>query len=127
MKLWLTLAALNGFIAVAAGAFGAHGLQGRVGERALAAFETGAQYHMYHALALIAVAWLASISTQTGITATGTHIAGWAFLTGIILFSGSLYFYGLTESRALVLITPLGGLAFLIGWAAFMWTALCSA
>ncbi|GAA6154810.1 DUF423 domain-containing protein [Pyruvatibacter sp. HU-CL02332] len=126
MKLWLTLAALNGFIAVAAGAFGAHGLQGRVGERALAAFETGAQYHMYHALALIGVAWLASISTQTGITATGTHIAGWAFLTGIILFSGSLYFYGLTESRALVLITPLGGLAFLVGWGTLLYAAIKS-
>ncbi|MEQ8747682.1 DUF423 domain-containing protein [Pyruvatibacter sp.] len=119
MKLWLTLAALNGFIAVAAGAFGAHGLQGRVGERALAAFETGAQYHMYHALALIAVAWLASLSTHSGIT-----LAGWAFFIGIILFSGSLYFYGLTESRALVLVTPLGGLAFLIGWAALVWAAV---
>ncbi len=124
MKLWLTFAALNGFIAVAAGAFGAHGLQGRVGERALAAFDTGAQYHMYHALALIGVAWLASISTQTGITAIGTNIAGWAFLAGIILFSGSLYFYGLTESRALVLITPLGGIAFLVGWAALLYAAI---
>jgi len=121
MKLWLTLAALNGFIAVAAGAFGAHGLQGRVGERAMAAFETGAQYHMYHAIALIGVAWLASISTNAGIT-----VAGWAFLTGIILFSGSLYFYGLTESRALVLITPLGGVAFLAGWAALLWAAIGS-
>lgn len=126
MKLWLTLAALNGFIAVAAGAFGAHGLQGRVGERALAAFETGAQYHMYHALALVGVAWLASISPQSGITATGPTIAGWAFLAGIVLFSGSLYFYGLTESRALVLITPLGGLAFLAGWAAMLYAALKS-
>lgn len=126
MKLWLTLAALNGFIAVAAGAFGAHGLQGRVGERALAAFETGAQYHIYHALALVGVAWLASISPQSGITATGPTIAGWAFLTGIVLFSGSLYFYGLTESRALVLITPLGGLAFLCGWAALLYAAFKS-
>lgn len=126
MKIWLSLAALNGFIAVAAGAFGAHGLQGRVGERALAAFETGAQYHMYHALVLIGVAWLAGIGAQTGITTTGTHIAGWAFLTGIILFSGSLYFYGLTESRTLVLITPLGGLAFLVGWGALFYAAVKS-
>lgn len=126
MKLWLTLAALNGFIAVAAGAFGAHGLQGRVGERALAAFETGAQYHMYHALALVGVAWLASISTQSGITPTGIAVAGWAFLTGIILFSGSLYFYGLTESRALVLITPLGGLALVTGWLSLLWSAVAA-
>ncbi len=126
MKLWLVLAALNGFIAVAAGAFGAHGLDGRVGERALAAFETGAQYHMYHALALLGIAWLASISNHTGITPTSVTVAGWAFLTGIILFSGSLYFYGLTESRALVLITPLGGLSFLAGWAALLWAAIRS-
>lgn len=122
MKLWLTLAALNGFIAVAAGAFAAHGLEGRVGERALAAFETGARYHMFHALALIAVAWLASAHAHMAVT-----MAGWAFLLGIVLFSGTLYFYGLTESRALVMVTPLGGLAFLAGWAALLWAALASA
>ena len=127
MKLWLTLAALNGFIAVAAGAFGAHGLEGRVGERAMAAFETGAQYHMYHALALVAVAWLASISTHAGSATAGITIAGWAFVTGIILFSGSLYVYGLTESRALVFITPIGGLSFLVGWAALLYAAVKSA
>ncbi len=119
MKLWLALAALNGFIAVAAGAFGAHGLQGKVGERAMAAFETGAQYHMTHALALLGIAWLASLSTHLSIS-----VAGWAFMLGIVLFSGSLYYYGLTESRALVLVTPLGGLAFLIGWAALLWAAV---
>lgn len=119
MKLWIILAALNGFIAVAAGAFGAHGLEGRVTERALAAFETGARYHMFHALALFAVAWLASITSHLSVT-----LAGWAFLTGIVLFAGSLYFYGLTESRALVLFTPFGGLAFLIGWAGIFWAAI---
>jgi len=119
MKFWLALAALNGFVAVAAGAFAAHGLEGRVAERALAAFETGARYHMFHALALVAIAWLASISSQASVT-----LAGWAFLAGILLFSGSLYVYGLTESRALVMLTPIGGVAFLVGWAALVWTAV---
>lgn len=122
MKLWLTLAAFNGFVAVAAGAFGAHGLEGRVGDRALAAFETGARYHMFHALALLAIAWLASAHAHAAVTA-----AGCAFLLGIVLFSGSLYFYGLTESRALVMVTPLGGLAFLAGWAALAWAGLAAA
>lgn len=122
MKTWLMLAAVNGFIAVAAGAFAAHGLEGRVAARALAAFETGARYHMFHALALLAVAWLASLHGQGGHAAV--TLAGWAFLAGIVLFSGSLYFLGLTESRALVMITPIGGLAFLLGWAALFWAAL---
>jgi uncharacterized membrane protein YgdD (TMEM256/DUF423 family) len=119
MKFWLALAALNGFVAVAAGAFAAHGLEGRVAERALAAFETGARYHMFHALALVAIAWLASISNRASVT-----FAGWAFLAGILLFSGSLYVYGLTESRAPVMLTPIGGVAFLVGWAALAWTAV---
>lgn len=112
MKLWLILGAVNGFISVALGAFAAHGLAGKVGEKELAAFETGARYHMYHALALLAVAWLAQHAS-----ASLTYAAGWAFLAGMILFSGSLYYLGITGSRALVLVTPVGGLAFLAGWA----------
>lgn len=112
MKLWLILGAVNGFISVALGAFAAHGLAGKVGEKELAAFETGARYHMYHALALLAVAWLAQHAS-----ASLTYAVGWAFLAGMILFSGSLYYLGITGSRALVLVTPVGGLAFLAGWA----------
>ncbi|MEQ9143829.1 MAG: DUF423 domain-containing protein [Parvibaculaceae bacterium] len=111
MKLWLLLGAVNGFLAVGFGAFGAHGLKARASAADLAAFETGAQYHMYHALALLAVAW-ASSQAPSPLTTT----AGWAFTAGILLFSGSLYFLGLTGSRALVLVTPVGGTAFLIGW-----------
>lgn len=111
MKIWLLLAAANGFLSVGLGAFGAHGLKGKVGEVELAAFETGAQYHMYHALALLAVAWLATLTHSMSVT-----IAGSAFITGILLFSGSLYVLGATGSRTLVLLTPLGGTAFLIGW-----------
>ncbi|GMV61254.1 MAG: membrane protein [Parvibaculum sp.] len=111
MKLWLTIGALSGFLSVALGAFAAHGLQARVGPAELAVFETGARYQMYHALALLAVAWVAA---QGG--GTFASVAGWAFVAGTILFSGSLYYLGLTGSRALVMITPVGGVAFLIGW-----------
>tara|TARA_R110000868_G_scaffold56666_4_gene175249 strand:- start:2816 stop:3238 length:423 start_codon:yes stop_codon:yes gene_type:complete len=112
MKLWLTLGALSGFLAVAFGAFGAHALANRATPEELNAFEIGARYHMYHALALIAVAWLATQGESALV-----NMAGWAFMAGIVLFSGSLYVLGITGSRALVLATPLGGVAFLIGWA----------
>lgn len=113
MKLWLTIGALSGFLSVALGAFAAHGLQSRVGPTELAVFETGARYQMYHALALLAVAWVAA---QGG--GTATTFAGWAFVAGTILFSGSLYYLGITGSRALVMVTPIGGVAFLAGWIA---------
>ena len=113
MKIWLVAGSISGFLAVALGAFAAHGLQSRVGPAEIAAFETGARYQMYHALALLAVAWV--VTQGGGISAT---VAGWAFVIGTILFSGSLYYLGLTGSRALVMVTPVGGLAFLAGWAA---------
>jgi uncharacterized membrane protein YgdD (TMEM256/DUF423 family) len=119
---WLAVAAISGFVAVAAGAFGAHGLEGKVGAAELAAFETGARYQMYHALALIAVAWLAS----RGRAPRTVSVAGWAFVIGTLLFSGSLYVLGITGSRALVWFTPLGGLGFLLGWGALFWAALRS-
>lgn len=121
MKLWLTLGALSGFLAVAFGAFGAHGLVNRVTPDQLNAYEIGARYQMYHALALLAVAWLA---TQGDSALTST--AGWAFVIGTILFSGSLYVLGVTGSRSLVLVlaTPIGGVAFLFGWACLAARAL---
>ncbi|WP_339831740.1 DUF423 domain-containing protein [uncultured Parvibaculum sp.] len=118
MRLWLTIGALSGLVSVALGAFAAHGLQARVGAAELAAFETGARYHMFHALALLAVAWVAA---QGG--GTFAQAAGWAFFVGTILFSGSLYYLGLTGSRALVLVTPIGGIAFLAGWLALAFSA----
>lgn len=111
-KVWFSLGALNGALAVGFGAFGAHGLQNKVGATELAAFQTGAQYHMYHALALLGVGWLLSKAPTSQIG----QVAGWAFLLGIFLFSGSLYVLGITESRSLVLFTPIGGLFFLCGW-----------
>ncbi|HMM13775.1 MAG TPA: DUF423 domain-containing protein [Parvibaculum sp.] len=111
MKLWLTAGALSGLIAVALGAFGAHGLANKVPADQLNAFEVGARYQMYHALALLAVAWLASREPSSLVSAAGA-----AFIIGTLLFSGSLYVLGLTGSRALVLVTPIGGLSFMIGW-----------
>lgn len=117
---WLLIAAINGFLSVALGAFAAHGLQGRVSPADLAAFQTGAHYHMTHALALLAIAWLSAQQPKQRLI----HAAGWGFLLGIGLFCGSLYILGFSGSRALVWLTPLGGLAFLSGWAALAGAAL---
>jgi uncharacterized membrane protein YgdD (TMEM256/DUF423 family) len=113
---FFTIGALSAFVAVAAGAFGAHGLRGALPVDLLDVFETAARYQMYHALALLAVSWLAS--SHSGRLATS---AGWLFVAGTILFSGSLYMLSLTGVRWLGAITPLGGLAFLGGWLALAW------
>ncbi|RKL67944.1 hypothetical protein CR203_05410 [Salipaludibacillus neizhouensis] len=114
MKLFLLLGSANAFLFVALGAFGAHALKDKLEATGyLKTFETGVQYHMIHAVALIAVAILTKYLSATGLV----HGAGWAFLIGIILFSGSLYALSLTGIKILGAITPLGGLAFLVGWA----------
>jgi uncharacterized membrane protein YgdD (TMEM256/DUF423 family) len=103
--------AISGFIAVAAGAFGAHALRARLEPEMLQVFETGARYQMYHALALLAAALVANESNRS--------LACWAgrlFLTGTVLFSGSLYALALSGVRGLGAVTPLGGVAFLAGW-----------
>jgi len=112
MKTWLLAAAVNGFLAVAAGAFAAHGLAKRLDANALSWFETGARYHAYHALALLAIGLLAG----TGRTNWPLGLAGGGFLAGIVLFSGSLYLMALTGERALGFVTPIGGVCFLAGW-----------
>ena len=119
MNLWLLLAAINGFLAVAAGAFGAHGLQGKLDTAALQVFETAARYHMYHALAMGLAAVLARPPRLAG-AATAAAL----FLVGIVLFSGSLYVLALTGQRWLGMITPVGGVAFLAGWAMLAYAAL---
>jgi uncharacterized membrane protein YgdD (TMEM256/DUF423 family) len=118
MNLWLVIAAINGALAVAAGAFGAHGLQGRLDAHALQVFETGARYHMYHALAI----GLAAFAIR-GASAGAAQAAAIFFLAGIVLFSGSLYLLALTGVRALGIVTPFGGLAFLVGWGALAYAA----
>jgi uncharacterized membrane protein YgdD (TMEM256/DUF423 family) len=112
-RFWALAGAANAFVAVAAGAFGAHGLRARVSPRLLEVFETGARYQMFHALGLLAVAWLAS---QREGVAGG---AGGAMLAGIVLFSGSLYAMALTGVTRLGMVTPLGGVGFLVGWVLF--------
>jgi uncharacterized membrane protein YgdD (TMEM256/DUF423 family) len=105
-----TTAALLAGIGVALGAFGAHALRARLDPRDLEIYETGVRYQMYHAFALLAVAWLLSRNIS------GAASAGWAFMAGTLLFSGSLYLMALTGWRWLGPVTPLGGVAFLAGW-----------
>ena len=117
MNRWLFVGAINGFLAVAAGAFAAHGLETRVTPRLLEVFQTGAHYHLIHAVALVAVSLL------RGPAEARANLAGWLFTLGIVLFSGSLYFLALANSTALVLLTPVGGVSFLAGWAALAFAA----
>src|SRR5262245_55536052 len=117
MNLWLLLAAANGFLAVAAGAFGAHALQAALDAPALQTFETAARYHMYHALAM----GLAALALRER---PGARVAAALFLAGIVLFAGSLYALALSGVRALGAVTPFGGVAFLAGWAALGYAAL---
>ena len=117
-RLFFALGALAAFIGVALGAFAAHGLKSRIDANMLATFEVGVRYHMYHALALLAVAWAC-----TKWPGTLTNTAGWLFVAGIVVFSGSLYVLAVTGVRWLGAITPLGGLAFLAGWLCLAWGA----
>ncbi|HAD74776.1 MAG TPA: DUF423 domain-containing protein [Gemmatimonadetes bacterium] len=111
--------AVAALIGVTVGAFGAHGLRDRLTPADLDIFETGVRYHMYHALGLFAVAWVAS-RWPSG----ATTIAGWAFIIGIVVFSGSLYTLVLTGQRWLGAVTPVGGVALIAGWAALGWAVL---
>jgi uncharacterized membrane protein YgdD (TMEM256/DUF423 family) len=105
--------AISAALAVAAGALGAHALRGRLAPELLAAFETGVRYQLYHALALWLVAW--ALTRWPG---PAVRAAGWLFVAGTVIFSGSLYLLALTGARALGVLTPLGGLALLAGWVA---------
>jgi uncharacterized membrane protein YgdD (TMEM256/DUF423 family) len=114
MRWWLVIGAVNALLSVAAGAFGAHALKARLPQDLQVIFETGARYHMYHALGLVAVGLLGHFRPSSLLSG-----AGWAMLVGILLFSGSLYALALSGVRALGAITPLGGLGFLAGWLMF--------
>jgi uncharacterized membrane protein YgdD (TMEM256/DUF423 family) len=111
LKLFIILGSLNAFLCVVLGAFGAHGLKKKLSPEMLDIFQTGVQYHMYHAIGLILVGMLAQwLSPST------LGWAGWTFMIGIVLFSGSLYVLSISGIKWLGAITPLGGLAFLLGW-----------
>src|SRR5215467_14134053 len=119
MRIWLVAGAVNALVAVAAGAFGAHSLRTRVGPDMIEVWKTGAQYHLIHALGLLAVAYLAA--QRPG---SGAAWVGWLMLAGIVLFSGSLYAMVLTGTRGFGAVTPVGGVAFLAAWAVFALVAL---
>ena len=111
MNRFLLAGSISGFISVLAGAFGAHALRSRISPEHLVTFETGARYQMYHALALLAVAWLVGRAPSAP-----AHWAGRLFGIGTVLFSGSLYLIALTGVTRFGLVTPFGGAAFLAGW-----------
>jgi uncharacterized membrane protein YgdD (TMEM256/DUF423 family) len=117
-RIFFLLGCLSGFLGVALGAFGAHALKARLEPQMLATFEVGVRYQLFHAVALLAVAW-----AGTRWPGTAANAAGWLFVLGTLLFSGSLYALSLSGVRSLGAITPIGGLAFLAGWLCLGWAA----
>ncbi|MGD1897168.1 MAG: DUF423 domain-containing protein [Phormidesmis sp.] len=118
-RVFLAIASILGALSVAGGAFGAHALKGQLTETALGSFETGIRYQMYHAIALLVVALFISQYPDV----KGLVTAGWCFIAGIILFSGSLYRLSLASIKALGPVTPLGGAAFIAGWICLAWSS----
>lgn len=111
MKVLLLIGVINGFLAVALGAFGAHGLEGKLSEKMLSTWEKAVQYQMFHTIAIF-IAGIMLLRFDHSMLVS----AGWTFLLGIILFSGSLYIYSLSGIKTFAMITPIGGVAFLVGW-----------
>lgn len=118
-RLFFALASLLSGLGVALGAFGAHAMRGRVAENLLANYETGVRYHFYHALALFAVV----IAIQRWPSSSLPVIAGWLFIVGIVIFSGSLYIMAFTGLRWLGAITPIGGVALIAAWVCLLLVA----
>ena len=117
-RLFAVLGSLSALIAVGLGAFAAHGLRSRLSAEMLGVFEVGVRYQMYHALALLAAAWATGRWPGTAVL-----VAGWLFVVGTVVFSGSLYLLGANGPRWLGAITPIGGVALLLGWLALAWAA----
>ncbi len=113
VNIWLSAAAFSGFVSVAFGAFGAHGLKEVLDAYGSAIFGTAVQYQMFHTLGLLAIGVL-----QVSYPQRSFRVSGWCFLVGIVLFSGSLYVLATSGMTWMGAITPIGGMAFLIGWAA---------
>ncbi|WP_408008691.1 DUF423 domain-containing protein [Pseudalkalibacillus sp. A8] len=111
-KLFILLGALNAGLSVVLGAFGAHGLESKLSAKMMDVYKTGVQYHIFHSLGLFVVAFLADKFPNSSMIGT----AGWIMLIGIILFSGSLYVLSVSGISKLGIITPFGGLAFIISW-----------
>ena len=119
-RTFLLIGAVLGFLGVTFGAFGAHALRARLSPELLAVFETGVRYQMYHAVAVLLVAAAVGHSGRARLLV----IAGWAFISGIVFFSGSLYALALSGVGVLGAITPIGGLLFLVGWACLAFFAI---
>lgn len=119
MRIFFVLGSVFAGLAVLFGAFGAHALRDSLSPEDLATFEVGIRYQMYHALGLLVTAW--AVSRWEASTAVA---AGWFFVAGIIIFSGSLYLLVLTGPRWLGAVTPVGGVALIVGWGLLAWTAL---
>lgn len=115
-RLFFMIGSILAGVAVAAGAFGAHGLKGRIEPQLLDAFTTGARYQLSHALALLGVAWAVNRWPQAGL-----DLGGWLIAAGTIVFSGSLYLMALTGTRWLGAITPIGGVLMIAGWVVLAW------
>ncbi|MDA0278932.1 MAG: uncharacterized membrane protein YgdD (TMEM256/DUF423 family) [Pseudohongiellaceae bacterium] len=118
-KLIIILAGVNGFLAVAIGAFAAHMLRDRLSPELLNTFQTGVQYHMYHALALFGIGLMMLNFPASNLL----RISAYLMMAGIVLFSGSLYLLSISGLRWLGAITPLGGLCLLTAWALIVWFA----
>lgn len=118
VKIFLAIAALLAGLSVALGAFASHGLKDKLTDRALEIFETATRYQMYHALALLLVGILLMQSElmQVETSQPWLNAAGYAFVAGIIIFSGSLYALSFSGIKVLGAITPIGGVAFMVGW-----------
>lgn len=114
----LALGALFGFLGVVLGAFGAHALRARLSPEMLAVWKTANEYHFYHAIALAIVGLLARAAKLPGL-----DLVAACFVSGILVFSGSLYLLALTETRWLGAVTPIGGMLFVLGWAWLAWVA----
>ena len=112
MKPFLIIGAINAMLAVALGAFGAHGLEGKISEKYLEVWKTGVQYQMFHAMGLFVIAFLLNKFPQSSLLTA----SGWIMFAGIVLFSGSLYVLSTSGIKVLGAITPLGGVAFIVAW-----------
>ncbi|GAB1797882.1 DUF423 domain-containing protein [Priestia megaterium] len=112
MKIFLIIGAINAMLAVALGAFGAHGLEGKISEKYLEVWKTGVQYQMFHAMGLFVIAFLLNKFPQSSLLTA----SGWIMFAGIVLFSGSLYVLSTSGIKVLGAITPLGGVAFIVAW-----------
>lgn len=119
-RLFLSAGSLLALAAVAIGAFGAHGMKARLSAEMLAVYQTGVQYHFYHALGIVLVGMAFFHLPDSPVL----RASGWLLIAGIFFFSGSLYALALTGEKWLGAIAPIGGTAFILGWATFAWVAL---